>query len=91
MKQEAFKPHTIPGTVEAEDFDSGCPGDAYYDRDNINEGGQYRPNEGVDIEKCTAGGYDVGWTHAGEWMAYTVTVSKSSTYQVSFFVSSQLR
>jgi alpha-L-fucosidase len=88
MKQEAFKPHTIPGTVEAEDFDSGCPGDAYYDRDNINEGGQYRPNEGVDIEKCTAGGYDVGWTHAGEWMAYTVTVAKSSTYKVSFFVSS---
>ena len=60
MMQEAFKPHTIPGTVEAEDFDSGCPGDASYDRDNINEGGQYRPNEGVDIEKCAAGGYDVG-------------------------------
>ena len=62
MKQEAFKPHTIPGTIEAEDFDTGCPGDAYYDRDEINEGGQYRPNEGVDIEKCSAGGYNVGWT-----------------------------
>ncbi len=88
MKQEAFKPHTIPGIVEAEDFDSGCPGDAYYDRDDVNEGGQYRLNQGVDIEQCAAGGYDVGWTHAGEWMAYTVTVSKSGTYQVSFNVAS---
>jgi alpha-L-fucosidase len=88
MKQEAFKPHTIPGTVEAEDFDTGCPGDAYYDRDDVNEGGQYRPNQGVDIEKCAAGGYDVGWTHAGDWMAYTVTVRKTTTYQVSFNLAS---
>ena len=91
MKQEAFKPHIIPGIVEAEDFDTGCPGDAYYDRDDVNEGGQYRPNQGVDIEKCAAGGYNVGWTHAGEWMAYTVTVSKTATYQISFIVASSVR
>ena len=60
MKQEAFKPHTIPCTIEAEDFDIGCPGDAYYDKDDINQGGQYRLNEGVDIEKCSTGGYNVG-------------------------------
>ncbi len=88
LKQEAFKPHTIPGTIEAEDFDTGCPGDAYYDRDEINEGGQYRLNEGVDIEKCAAGGYNVGWTHIGDWMAYTVTVSKSASYQISFYIAS---
>jgi hypothetical protein len=88
MKQDAFKPHTIPCTIEAEDFDTGCPGDAYYDRDDINEGGQYRLNTGVDIEKCSAGGYNVGWTHTGEWMAYTVTVSKSATYRVSFIIAS---
>ncbi|MBN1391871.1 MAG: alpha-L-fucosidase, partial [Sedimentisphaerales bacterium] len=88
LKQEAFKPHTIPGTIEAEDFDTGCPGDAYYDRDEINEGGQYRPKEGVDIEKCAAGGYNVGWTHIGDWMAYTVTVRKSATYQISFYIAS---
>jgi alpha-L-fucosidase len=87
-KQEAFKPNTIPGTIEAEDFDTGCPGDAYHDRDEINEGGQYRLNEGVDIEKCSAGGFNVGWTHRGEWMAYTVTVSKSAKYQVSFYIAS---
>ncbi len=87
-KQEAFKPHTVPCTIEAEDFDAGCRGDAYYNRDNINQGGQYRPREGIGIEKCTAGGYNVGWTHAGEWLAYTVTVSKTAAYQVSFYVAS---
>jgi alpha-L-fucosidase len=88
MKQDAFKPHSIPGIVEAEDFDTGCPGDAYFDRDEVNEGGQYRLNQGVDIEQCAAGGYNVGWTHAGEWMAYTVTVSRTATYQVSFNLAS---
>ncbi len=88
MKQEAFKPHFVPGSIEAEDFDTGCPGDAYYDRDDVNEGGQYRLHQGVDIEICSAGGYDVGWTRAGEWMAYTVTVRRTATYQVSFLVSS---
>jgi alpha-L-fucosidase len=87
MMQDAFIPHTIPCTIEAEDFDNGCPGDAYFDRDEVNEGGQYRTG-GVDIEKCSAGGYNVGWTHAGEWMAYTVTVSKPATYQVSFTIAS---
>ena len=29
------KPHTIPGTIEAEDYDTGCPGDAYYDSDKL--------------------------------------------------------
>ena len=88
MKQEAYKAHALPCTIEAEDFDTGCPGDAYYNRENVNEGGQYRPNEGIGIEKCVAGGYDVGWTRAGEWMAYTVTVNKTSAYQVSFYLAS---
>lgn len=88
IKQEAFKPHHIPGTIEAEDFDIGCPGDAYYDRDDINEGGQYRLNQGVDIEKCAVGGYNAGWTHAGEWMAYTVTLSQSASYKIAFYVAS---
>ena len=88
LKAEAFKPNTIPGTIEAEDFDTGCPGDAYHDRDEANAGGQYRYNEAVDIEKCSAGGYNVGWTYSGEWMAYSVTVSKSATYQIAFTIAS---
>lgn len=87
-KQTAYKPNTIPGTIEVEDFDTGCPEEAYHDRDENNAGGQYRPNDGVDIEKCSAGGYSVGWIAVGEWMAYTVTVSKPATYQVSFYIAS---
>ena len=88
LKPEAFKLHTIPGTIEAEDFDKGCQEDAYFDTDDINQGGAYRPNEPVDIDICSAGGYCIGWTNTGEWMTYTVNVRKSSTYQVSFFIAS---
>ena len=87
-KMEAFKPNSIPGTIEAEDFDTGCPGDSYNDRDETNAGGQYRPHEGIDIEKCSAGGYNVGWTNSGEWMAYTVTVTESASYQITFYIAS---
>jgi alpha-L-fucosidase len=88
IKQEPFKPHTIPGTIEAEDFDSGCSGDAFHDLDDRNEGRQYRLSEGVDIEKCAAGGYNMGWTRRGEWTAYTVTVRKSASYRISFYIAS---
>ncbi|MBN2001295.1 alpha-L-fucosidase [candidate division KSB1 bacterium] len=88
LKQEAFKSNTIPGTIEAEDFDTGCPGETFHDRDEVNEGGQYRLDEGVDIEKCSAGGYNLGWTRTGEWTAYTVTIRESATYQISFYIAS---
>ena len=42
-------PFTIPGTFEAEDFDRGGEGVAYHDNVPGNAGGQYRPNEDVDI------------------------------------------
>ncbi len=87
MKQTAYKANNIPGTIEAEDFDTGCPGDAYFDTDDINSGGQYRPNDGVDIEKCSEGGYNIGWTNNGEWMAYTVNSINSATYKVSFYIA----
>jgi alpha-L-fucosidase len=88
LKVQAFKTNAIPGIIEAEDFNSGCPGEAYFDRDEKNNGGEYRPNEQVDIEKNDAGGYNVTRTSSGEWMTYTVNVNKSATYQVSFYVSS---
>jgi hypothetical protein len=80
LKREAFKPNIVPGTIEAEDFDIGCPEDACFDKDEINSGGQYRLNQPVDIDTCSAGGYLVGWTNAGEWLAYSINVRKSSAY-----------
>jgi len=87
LKQEAFKTNIIPGTIEAEDFDNGCPEDAYFDKDEGNQGGRYRTNLGIDIDTCSEGGFVVGWTNPGEWMAYTVNVKKTSTYEVSFYIA----
>jgi len=81
-------PAAIPGVVQAENYDLGGEGVAYHDTDSANNGGQYR-NDGVDIEATTdTGGYDIGWTAAGEWMKYTVTVASAGAYQVAFRVAS---
>ena len=86
-QQTAFKPHTIPGIVEVEDFDNGCPCDTYYDKDENNAGGHYRKEVGIDIEVCAAGGYNTGWASSGEWTAYTVEVKKTGTYKLSIYVA----
>jgi hypothetical protein len=87
LPQEPFKANTIPGVIEAEDYDHGCAGDAYGDRDDINEGGLYRPDGGVDLGECSAGGYTLGWTHKGEWTAYTARVARSGRYRITFHVA----
>ena len=83
-------PAQIPGTIEAENYDLGGQGQAYNDSDPQNNGGQYRPYEGVDIETCTdaGGGYDVGWTQNNEWLAYTIEASDSGAYQIGARVAS---
>jgi probable HAF family extracellular repeat protein len=74
-------PRALPGTVQAEDFDVGANGVAYSDTTPGNRGGQYRETD-VDIEATTdtGGGYNVGWTRAGEWLTYTVQVAAAGTY-----------
>lgn len=85
-KQEAYKPNSIPGTVEAEDYDIGCPEDAYHDSEERNRGGKYRPDEGVDIDDYN-GGYTLGWTSAGEWLVYTVDVAETGSYEMALSLS----
>jgi hypothetical protein len=80
-------PANIPGKIEAENYDNGGQGVAYNDSDPTNNGGQYRPTEGVDIEVCGEGGYDVGWTAAGEWINYTVNVNTAGAYTLQARVS----
>src|SRR5690242_17504633 len=65
---------SLPGQFEAENFDNGGEGVAYHDVEAANLGGQYRPTEGVDIQATsdTGGGFNVGWTKAGEWLRYAV-------------------
>lgn len=66
-------PIQIPGTIEAEDYDLGGEGYAFYDTDEINEGKAYR-EDGVDIVDNKKGGYAIGYTKSGEWLEYTINV-----------------
>ena len=72
----------VPGIFEAENFDRGGPLVAYYDADANNAGNVYRTTDDVDITGAndTGGGYLVGWTRAGEWLKYTVSVAATGTY-----------
>src|SRR5713101_2130023 len=56
------RPISVPGRIEAEDYDTNGPGISYFDDTPGNSGGVYRADD-VDIEvtQDTAGGYDVGW------------------------------
>ncbi len=73
-------PLAIPGKIEAEEYDKGGQGIAYSDTDSTNNGGLFRPAEGVDLEACSEGGYDQGYTLAGEWAKYTVNVTATGSY-----------
>jgi arabinoxylan arabinofuranohydrolase len=79
----------IPGTIQAEDYDVGGPANAYADSDPANSGGQYRTTEGVDIETCGEGGFDVGFINKGEWMEYTVNVASTGTYTLNLRVATE--
>jgi hypothetical protein len=81
-------PVNIPGTIEAENFDNGGEGLSYHDTGSNNDGGKYRIDDGVDIETCTEGGFNVGWTSPGEWMEYTVNVATADTYNINVSVAS---
>lgn len=89
--QEAYSgtSHSIPGTIEAEDFDTGGAGVAYSDATTANQGGAYRTTEQVDIEACSEGGYNVGWVSTGEWLEYTVNVPSAGTYGIDIRYASQ--
>jgi hypothetical protein len=78
----------IPGTIQAENYDAGSPGVAYYDASTGNSGGAYRLDD-VDIEECNVGGYDVNNIEAGEWLEYTVDVEETGVYTVEANVASE--
>ena len=82
-------PVSLPGTVQAENFDVGAAGSAYVDTTPQNSGGQYRAT-GVDIEATTDGGagYNVGWAFAGEWLKYSVDVTAAGSYDLDVRVAS---
>jgi len=82
--------NNLPGQIQAEDYDIGGQGVAYYDDTPGNSGGAFRPDD-VDLELTTdaGGGYDVGWIDPGEWLEYTVNVpDPSAIYSIKARVAS---
>ncbi|MDM7926038.1 MAG: carbohydrate-binding protein, partial [bacterium] len=77
-------PRPVPGTVQAENYDAGGEGVAYHDADAANQGGRHRTGEGVDVEDCGEGGYNVGYVQTGEWLEYTVQVRSAGDYTIRF-------
>ncbi len=73
----------MPGTVQAENYDTGGQGTAYNVTSINGSANSYR-SDGVDLEATTdtGGGYDLGWTAAGQWFKYTVNVATAGTYTV---------
>ncbi|NLB64597.1 MAG: family 43 glycosylhydrolase [Fibrobacter sp.] len=80
---------TVPGLIQAEDFDIGGQGLAYSDNDPENQGGEYR-DEGVDITTDNEGNYVVGWTEVGEWLSYSINVDSTAKYLWEARVSSAM-
>jgi hypothetical protein len=78
---------SIPGLIEAENFDEGAAGVAYNDTSSGNAGSVYR-NTNVDLQTVEGGGYSVGWTQSGEWLTYSVNVATAGAYVASFRVGS---
>lgn len=76
---------TIPGKIEAENYDEGESGIAFFDQSAGNscddQTNEYRKDD-VDI-KTIDGGYAVGSFQDDEWMAYTVDVQEDGEYNVS--------
>jgi len=80
------KARTLPCRIEAEDFDYGAPGESYSDTTVANEGGAYRRNVSVDIERGGTN-YNVGWMRPGEWLEYTVDMPVKRAYTMKFRVA----
>src|SRR5215469_12307863 len=81
-------PAPTPGTIQAENYDTGGQGVAYNVTSVNGTGNSYR-SDGVDLEVTTdtGGGHDLGWTATGQWFKYTVNVSSAATYSVTFRVA----
>jgi len=80
---------SIPGLIEAENFDEGGEGIAYHDQSPGNAGGQYRQTD-VDITTTSdvGGGFALGYVQGGEWLKYSVSVTATDNYALSARVAS---
>jgi hypothetical protein len=82
-------PVSLPGTVQAENYDEGGAGLAYHDTTSGNGGRVYR-TDSVDLQVAndSGGGYKVKTAVAGEWLRYAVNVVRSGVYALNVRVAS---
>ncbi len=92
IPQTAYKgtAATVPGKIEAENYDEGGHNKAFYDNDRENQGKAYREDEVdvVDISDSKCGdaactGYAIGYTNEGEWVEYTINVAADAKYDIT--------
>ncbi len=86
-----FQPFTgtlaaVPGMIQAEDYDTGGQGIAWFDRTPGNQGGAYRQDD-VDIE-AGGSGNAVAFVKSSEWLVYSVNVSEAGEYVATLRASS---
>ena len=83
-------PVMIPAKIEAEDYDLGGPGVAYYDASLGNQFTNYR-TEDVDLEVCddVDGGFNIGSFDTGEWLKYSIEVQSAGDFDFDFRVATE--
>ena len=81
-------PHSIPGIINATDYDFGGEGVAYHDAETANQGAGPREEEGVDTEYGDNGIANVGWISSGEWLEYTIHVPQDEQYDAGLRIAS---
>src|SRR5262249_8084091 len=74
-------PINATSVIKADQFDNGGEGVAYHDSTSQNEGGAGR-STGVDLgwTNSEGGTNYLGWTHAGEWVDYTINAATAGSY-----------
>ena len=79
----------VPGVIEAENYDLGGQGLAYNAVGATNNGGTYRPGDGVGIVAAqdASGNFAVGYTRAGDFLNYSVNVAAAGAYNVGVRVA----
>ena len=80
-------PASIPGTIEAENYNKGGADKAYMDLSKGNEGGKFRKDD-VDINQPNMG-IAVGHNQKTEWLKYTVNVAADGEYEISALVAGE--
>ncbi|MDX2136975.1 MAG: carboxypeptidase regulatory-like domain-containing protein [Chloroflexota bacterium] len=78
-------PLPLPGRIQAEDFDRGASGIAWWDSTATQDGGTHYRNDqhGVDLKPNADGNFTVGWFIDTEWMNYSVNVPQAGLYDIT--------